>query len=46
MKQWYIAIVVAVLYVGISLAFKAWRWSWIIWVIYAIYRLLDNRKSE
>lgn len=46
MKQWYIAIAVAIVYLAVSLTFHAWSWSWIIWVIYAIYRLLDNKKNK
>lgn len=46
MKQWYIAIAVAIVYLAISLALHAWPWSWFIWVIYAAYRLWDNKKSK
>jgi hypothetical protein len=46
MKQWYIAIAVAIVYLAISLTLHAWSWSWFIWVIYAVYRLWDNKKSK
>lgn len=45
MKQWYIAIAVAIIYLSVSLIFKAWSWSWIIWISYAVYRFLEDRKS-
>ena len=38
-KNWIIAIIVAVVYLTISIVFNAWSYSWFIWVIYAIYRL-------
>ena len=46
MKQWYIAIAVAVIYLVINFVFKVWSWSWIIWVAYAAYRFWDNKKRE
>ena len=46
MKQWYIAIGVAIVYLAISMAFKAWSWSWILWVAYAAYRFTESRKSH
>ena len=46
MKQWYIAVAVAIVYLAISIVFKAWPWSWIIWVAYAAYRFWDNRKQS
>lgn len=36
--NWGIAIIVAILYLIVSIIFKAWIYSWLIWVIYAIYR--------
>lgn len=45
MKQWYIATAVAILYLAMNLAFDIWSWSWIIWVVYALYRLWDRRKT-
>lgn len=39
-KNWIIAIIVAVVYLTISIAFNAWAYSWLIWVIYAIYRFI------
>jgi len=46
MKQWYIAIAEAIVYLAISLTLNVWSWSWFIWVIYALYRLWDNKKSK
>lgn len=46
MKQWYIASAIAIVYLVINLAFHVWSWSWIIWVGYALYRFLENRKSH
>ncbi len=36
--NWIIAIIIAIGYLTISIVFDAWTYSWIIWVIYAIYR--------
>ena len=38
--NWIIAIIVAIVYLTVSIVFKAWAYSWIIWLIYAIYRLI------
>lgn len=38
--NWIIAIVVATAYLAVSIIFHAWAYSWIIWVIYAIYRFI------
>lgn len=38
--NWIIAIIVAVGYLTISIVLDAWTYSWIIWVIYAIYRFV------
>lgn len=46
MKQWYIAAAAAFLYLAVSLVFKAWTWSWIIWFIYAGYRFWDSRDRS
>ena len=34
------AIIVAIGYLTISIVLDAWTYSWIIWVIYAIYRFV------
>lgn len=39
-KNWIIAIIVAVVYLIISIVFNAWAYSWFIWVAYAIYRFI------
>ena len=38
--NWVIAILIAIGYLTISIVFDAWTYSWIIWVIYAIYRFV------
>ena len=38
MRNWIIAIIVAVIYLTVSIIFNAWAYSWLIWVAYAIYR--------
>jgi len=38
--NWIIAIIVAILYLTVSIIFKAWAYSWLIWVVYAIYRFI------
>ena len=35
-----IAIIVAIVYLTVSIVFKAWAYSWLIWVAYAIYRFI------
>ncbi len=46
MKQWIIAISVAVMYLIVSFTFHLWTWSWVIWVLYAGYRLLENKMNQ
>lgn len=46
MKQWIIAICAATIYLIISLLFDVWAYSWIIWVVYGLYRLLDNKINS
>lgn len=38
--NWVIAIIVAIVYLSISIIFDAWVYSWLIWVVYAIYRFI------
>ena len=38
--NWVIAIIIAIGYLTISIVFDAWAYSWLIWVIYAIYRFV------
>lgn len=40
--NWIIAIIVAIVYLLVSIIFKAWTYSWIIWVAYAIYRFITK----
>ena len=35
-----IAIIVAIVYLTVSIVFKTWAYSWFIWVAYAIYRFI------
>ncbi len=37
-KHWIIGLCVAALYVGVSVLFHGWAWTWVIWVAYAAYR--------
>ena len=39
-KNWIIAISVAIIYLTVSILFDLWGFSWIIWVVYAIYRFI------
>ena len=39
-KNWTIAIIVAVIYLVVSIVFNIWAYSWLIWVAYAIYRFI------
>ena len=38
--NWVIVIIIAIGYLTISIVFDTWTYSWIIWVIYAIYRFV------
>ena len=38
--NWLIAIIVAIVYLTVSLIFDIWAFSWLIWVVYAIYRFI------
>ena len=38
--NWVIAIIVAIVYLAVSIIFNAWAYSWLIWVAYAIYRFI------
>lgn len=40
--NWIVAIIVAVLYLTVSIIFDSWKYSWLIWVVYAVYRCIDN----
>ena len=40
LMNWIIAIIVAIVYLTVSIVFKAWAYSWIIWFAYAIYRFI------
>lgn len=40
--DWIIAIIAAILYLTVSIIFDSWEYSWFIWVVYAIYRFIDN----
>ena len=39
-KNGIIAIIVAIVYVIVSMVFDFWAYSWIIWIAYAIYRFI------
>lgn len=38
--NWVIAIIVATLYLSVSIIFDAWTYSWLIWLVYAVYRFI------
>lgn len=38
--NWIIAIIVAIVYLAVSIVFDSWAYSWLIWIIYAIYRFI------
>ena len=40
--NWIIAIIVAIGYLTISILLDAWTYSWLIWVIYAVYRSVSK----
>ena len=40
--NWIIAIVVALLYIVISLISQKWQYTWIVWVVYCAYRTVEN----
>ena len=40
--NWIIAIVVALLYIVISLISKKWQYTWSVWMVYCVYRTVDR----
>ncbi|MBQ9906301.1 MAG: hypothetical protein IJM46_05995 [Oscillospiraceae bacterium] len=46
MKQVLIAVAVAAVYLILSLLTDGWAWTWIIWMIYGIYRIADAVKKS
>ncbi len=40
--NWIIAIVVAIIYVMTSLISQKWEYTWIIWVVYCVYRIAET----
>ena len=44
-KNWLIALGVAAVYLAVSFATRGWAWSWLIWVGYAAYRLLEGNRA-
>ena len=46
MKQTMIAVAVAAAYLILSLLTDGWAWTWIIWIIYGIYRITDAVKKS
>ena len=39
-KNWIIAIAVTIVYLTVSILFDLWAFSWIIWIVYALYRFI------
>ena len=40
--NWIIAIVVALLYIVISLISQKWQYTWIVWIVYCAYRTVES----
>ena len=40
--NWVIAVVVAALYITISLITLKWQFTWIIWAVYCVYRTVES----
>ena len=40
--NWIIAIVVALLYIIISLITQKWQYTWIVWAVYCAYRIVES----
>ena len=40
MMNWIIAIIVAIVYLTVSIIFKSWAYSWLMLVAYALYRFI------
>lgn len=40
--NWVIAILVAILYIIISIVTLKWQYTWIIWVVYCVYRIAES----
>ena len=40
--NWIIAIVVALLYIVISLISQKWQYTWIVWIVYCVYRTVES----
>ena len=45
-QNWSIALLVAAFYLVFSFVFDAWKYSWLIWVGYAIFRGTQGRKKR
>lgn len=39
--NWVIAVVVAILYIIISLVSQKWQYTWIVWIVYCAYRTVE-----
>lgn len=44
--NWVIAVVVAALYMTISLITLKWQYTWIIWAVYCVYRTVESIKTN
>lgn len=40
--NWIIAVVVALLYILISLISQKWQYTWIVWIVYCVYRTVES----
>ena len=44
--NWVIAIIIAIGYLTISIVLDAQTYSWLIWVIYAVYRFVAKQINQ
>lgn len=45
-KQIFIAVLTALIYLGLSLLTDGWAWTWLIWIAYGIFRIADTIKKS
>jgi len=45
LKRWGTALAVAAAYLAVSFFLNGWAWTWVIWVGYALCRLLEKKKE-
>ena len=45
-KSWSVALATVAVYLGFSFVFDAWKYSWLIWVGYAIFRGMQRKEKR